>query len=106
MKTILLFPLGTLMIVSLMALWYSQRRRSAERGNELNATIPAKFNILNESFTRRSILNDWQVTPQHDDRKPVLVMRQQLSGFAPADRSTARRSQQRMYRQWSGERHD
>src|SRR5687767_5073479 len=102
MKTILLVPLGILMIVSLVAVWYSRRLRSPEP-SELEAP---KFTILNGSRKARSFLNAWQVTPQHDDRKPILVVRQQLSGFAPADRSTARRNQQRMYRQWSGERHD
>ena len=106
MKTILLFPLGILMIGSLLAVWYSRRRLSPERPAELEAIIPAKFNIINESKTPRSFLNNWQVTPQRDDRKPILIMPQQLSGFAPADRSTFRRSQQRMYRQWLGERHD
>ena len=106
MKTILLFPLGILMMVSLLAVWYSRRRRSPERASELEATIPAGFTILNGSDTARSFLNEWQVMPQRDDRKPVLVMQQQLSGFAAADRSASRRSQQRMYRQWSGERHD
>src|SRR5688572_21390174 len=103
MKTILLFPLGILVIVSLVAVWYSRRLRSPERASELEAP---KFTILDGSRNVRSFLNAWQVTPQPDDRKPILVIKQQLSGFAPADRSTARRSQQRMYRQWSGERHD
>src|SRR5687768_18613223 len=106
MKTILLFPLGILMIVSLLAVWYSRRRRYPEPASEPQATIPAVFAIINRTNTARSFLNDWQVAPQSDDRKPIRVMRQQLSGFAPADRSTARRSQQKMYRQWSGERHD
>jgi hypothetical protein len=103
MKTILLFPLGILMIVSLLAVWYSRRGRSFER-NE--AIIPATFTILKGSKTTQSFLNDWQVVPQRDDRTPILAQRQKLSGFAPADRSTLRRSQQRMYRQWSAERHD
>src|SRR5687768_2725961 len=106
MKTILLFPLGILMIVSLLAVWYSRRRGSPERASDPEAYIPAIFSILKGSNTPRSFLNDWQVTPQRDDRTPILVRQQQLSGFAPADRSTARRSHQRMYRQWSGERHD
>ena len=104
MKTILLFPLGILIIVSLFAVWYSRRRTSPERTSELEAILPVNF--INGSKTRQSFLNAWQVMPQHDDRQPVLVMPQRLSGFAPADRSTARRSQQRMYRQWSAERHD
>lgn len=103
MKTILLFPLGILIIVSLLAVWYWRRRGSPERTSEPDAS---KFTIIKGSHIARSFLNDWQVMPQHDDRKPILVRQQQLSGFAPADRSTARRSQQRMYRQWSGERHD
>ena len=102
MKTILLFPLGILMIVSLIAVWYSRRRSSPVRTSEPDAT---KFTIIKGSPIAR-FLNDWQVIPQHDDRKPILVRQHQLSGFAPADRSTARRSQQRMYRQWSSERHD
>lgn len=106
MKTILLFPLGILMIVSLLAVWYSRRWRSPESASKPDTAIPARFTIINESKPWRSFLNDWQVTPQRDDRKPILVMQQQLSGFAAADRSTARRSQQRMYRQWSGDRHD
>src|SRR5918995_3272002 len=105
MKTILLFPLGLLMIVSLLAVWYSRRRLSLERPSELEATIPGGFTIKSGSDTARSFLNAWQVTPQRDDRKPILVMQQHLTGFAAADRSAFRRSQQRMYRQWSGERH-
>ena len=101
MKTILLFPLGILMMVSLLAVWYLRRWRSPVQADERNATRPAKLTIIKGSF-----LNDWQVAPQRDDRKPILVTRQQLSGFAAADRSTLRRSQQRMYRQWSSERHD
>ena len=104
MKTILLFPLGILIIASLFAVWYSRRRTLPERTSELEAIIPVNFK--NGSNNRQSFLNAWQVMPQRDDRQPILVMQQQLSGFAPADRSTARRSQQRMYRQWSAERHD
>ena len=104
MKTILLVPLGLLIIVSLFAVWYSRRSSLPERTSELKGIVPANF--INGSSSRRSFLNNWQVMPQRDDRKPILVMHQQLSGFAPADRSTFRRSQQRMYRQWSGERHD
>lgn len=101
MKTILLFPLAILMMVSLLSVWYSRRWRSLAQANEPDATLAAKFTII-----KKSSLNDWQITPQRDDRKPTLVMRQQLSGFTSADRSTLRRSQQRMYRQWSSERHD
>ncbi|HEY5884060.1 MAG TPA: hypothetical protein VIT88_05200 [Pyrinomonadaceae bacterium] len=106
MKTILLFPLAILMVVSLLAVWYSRRRGSPGLASDRESPISARFTIVNGSNTARSFLSNWQVTPQHDDRKPILVMQQQLSGFAPADRSTARRNQQRMYRQWSAERHD
>ena len=104
MKTVLMVAI-ILMIGSFLSLWVLRRRITAQAIAPV-ALVPAKFTILKKSGTGRSFLNDWQVTPQHDDRTPTLVVSPQLSGYAPADRSTARRSHQRMYRQWSGERHD
>ncbi len=103
MNTLLIFAI-ILTMVSFLAVWSLRRRRSTD--SDTGASIPLRDIIVNRSGTARSFLNDWQVTPQYDDRKPILVMAQQLSGYAPADRSTARRGHQRMYRQWSGERHD
>jgi hypothetical protein len=109
MKTILLLAtIEVLMITSVFALWYLRRRppqtHAVIKGNP---SISAKTPFENErDASRWSFINAWQVTPQHDDRKPLRVMRQRPGGFAPADRSAARRSHQRMYRQWSGERHD
>ena len=103
MKSILLVAL-ILMSVSILAVWFLRRWRSTETDTTTSAS--GEFAIINRSLTLRSFLNDWQVTPQHDDRTPILVVRQKLSGYAPADRSTARRGHQRMYRQWSGGRHD
>lgn len=95
-----------LMIVSFLSLWLLRRRVATAPSVNHVASLPAELTILKRSGTGRSFLNDWQVMPQHDDRTPALVVAPQLSGYASADRSTARRSHQRMYRQWSGERHD
>lgn len=102
MKTMLLVTI-IIMMVSFLAVWFFHHRSDTEQ--PIGHVRPGRLESTRGS-AGRSFLNDWQVTPQHDDRTPVLVVRPRLSGYAPADRSTARRGHQRMYRQWSGERHD
>lgn len=102
MKTMLVVTI-IIMMVSFLAVWFFHHRSSMEQ--MIIPVAPDRLESMRHSV-RQSYLNDWQVTPQHDDRTPVLVVRPRLSGYAPADRSTARRGNQRMYRQWSGKRHD
>jgi hypothetical protein len=102
MKTMLVVTI-IIMMVSFLAVWFLHHRSATEQ--TIVHVAPDRLESMTGS-ARRSFLNDWQVTPQHDDRTPMLVVRPRLSGYAPADRSTARRGHQRMYRQWSGERHD
>jgi hypothetical protein len=109
MQTILLLTtIELVLVVSLFLLWYFTRQRSATQSvNKGNANTPASRAPLNERDTSRwSFINAWQVAPQHDDRTPSLVVPLSGSGSASADRSTARRNNQRMYRRWSADRHE
>jgi hypothetical protein len=104
----MLTAIELLMVVSLFAFWYFRRQHPGTNIAIISkplvaAKIPRQSQLQQ---SRWSFINAWQVTPQYDDRQPALVLQSRPSGFAPADRSTARRNQQRMYRQWSGERHD
>jgi hypothetical protein len=109
MKTIvILTTIEVLMIASLFALWYLTRQRSeAFTLSEGKAKNPAsRIPLSDRDNSRWSFINAWQVAPQRDDRTPSLVKPMHGSGSASADRSTARRSHQRMYRQWSADRHE
>ena len=55
---------------------------------------------------RWDFINQWQVTDQSDDRRPVKSQVPNGSGPGAAQRSIARRAHQASYKEWSGDRHD
>jgi hypothetical protein len=96
------------MIASLFVLWYLTRHRSEAHisSNRIAKTTSSIIPFSDRDNSRWFFINAWQVAPQRDDRTPSLVKPLHDSGSASANRSSARRSHQRMYKQWSADRHD
>jgi hypothetical protein len=65
------------------------------------APLPASLATLRWAF-----INEWKVEPQSDDRAPVFGEIGASSASASAQRSTARRKHQAMFKEWSQDRHD
>ena len=114
MKIVLLITvIESFAVALLLILW---RFKSAY--SILPARVPARSisgaDYLPTKSTRRSVpdesrwtfINSWKVEPQSDDRMPALGDVAQSAASRSARRSTARRTHQAMYKEWSKERHD
>ena len=115
MKIVLLITvIESFVVALLLILW---RFKSAY--SILPVRVPARSIIsgavsLPTMSTRRSapddsrwtFINSWKVEPQSDDRMPALGDVAQNAASPSARRSTARRTHQAMYKEWSKERHD
>ena len=53
-----------------------------------------------------AFINGWKVEPQSDDRTPVFGAVALSTASPSADRSSARRRHQAMFKEWSQDRHD
>lgn len=114
MKIVLLITvIESFVVALLLILW---RFKSAY--SILPAGVPARSIISNEvslpieSASRRALdesrwtfINRWKVEPQSDDRIPVSGDVARSAASPSARRSTARRTHQAMYKEWSRERH-
>jgi len=71
------------------------------RADLTKSATPEPFDI-----TRWEQLNPWLIEGQADDRMPMLGSAGAGNGSPSVRRSTARRTHQRMYKEWSQARHD
>jgi len=115
MKTILIITVIESAIAALVLfLWYFKTASekmlrtpalTTARANE-HAVQPvvARRNLGDES--RWAFINSWQVKPQADDRELVGSVRDSSGDSPSGQRSTRRRRQQVMFKEWSKARHD
>ena len=74
---------------------------SARDALNIKSTRPEPFDIK-----RWEKVNPWLLEGQADDRMPMLGAADHGNGSLSAQRSTARRTHQMMYKKWSQARHD
>jgi hypothetical protein len=77
---------------------------------ETKTTAPEK-NAARTRIDRRdashwAFINEWQSTPQADDRIPMFRSMVSSDASPSAARSTARRRHQQMFKEWSQQRHE
>jgi hypothetical protein len=114
MKTILTYTTVIMVLVMLLMLFRYLRNSRLQglsvRPVSLRVPITNNFVISPAQGDRDAAywaeMNDWHVTSQADDRRPMNGSVPDSKGSASANRSTARLFHQGMYKKWSQERHD
>lgn len=112
MKTILLITaLEGFIVASLFVLWrYMSQHSKVTAGMNVKTSVSASedssTNRTGRDASRWAFINGWKVSPQRDDRTPMLGDAVTGSPSATVNRSLTRRRHQEKFKEWSQGRHD
>ena len=97
-----------------LALWITSRWHVRNLQSKALATLPRRSLIppvitattTSQDTAHPVFISEWRVENQGDDRRPMIGSVAESIGSPSARRSSARRSHQANYKEWSQQRHD
>lgn len=112
MKSIVVITaLESFVVASVLVLWRYMSKHSkvtAVMNVKSRISAPEDFstNRTGRDPSRWAFINGWKVSPQRDDRTPMLGDAVTGSPSATVNRSLTRRRHQEKFKEWSQGRHD